>query len=187
MASFQARPDAVTRWAGKDGANEMRKVLAALLVTTMTVTGCGTVRDSRLNPFNWFGGSRDVAASPAGATANPLIPARGLTSRAEVVYKGQTVEQITDLAVDRMTNGAIIRAKGLAQRSDAFNLRLVRDETAPAGTLSYALQAEYPPASRTTIRRPREVIVALHLTEQDLEGVRMIRVTGLTNARESRR
>lgn len=174
--------------AGKNGASDMRRMLAALLVVTTTVAGCGTVRESRLNPFNWFGGSREVAAGPETSDINPLIPRQsGFFARSEVGYRGQSVEQVTELVVDRMSGGAIIRAKGLAQRTDAFNVRLVRDEGAPQGTLAYALQAEYPRASRDTIQRQREVIVAVHLTDQELEDVRVIRVTGKTNAREARR
>jgi len=36
----------------------MRKTFSAILVSTLVLTGCATVRDSRVNPFNWFGTAR---------------------------------------------------------------------------------------------------------------------------------
>lgn len=40
----------------------MRKAVLAGLAAVMVVTGCASVRDSRLNPFNWFGRSKEERA-----------------------------------------------------------------------------------------------------------------------------
>ena len=167
----------------------MRKVVAALLVTTLTVSACGSIRESRFNPFNWFGASRATAADTAPeGEVNPLIPRRsGFFARSEAGYQGQTLASVTELVVERLPGGAVIRVEGMAQRADAYNIRLVRDESAPDDTLAYALQAEFPRPSRDTIQRQRRVITAVHLSDQDLDGIRRIRVTGLENAREARR
>ena len=41
----------------------MRKTFSAILVSTLVLTGCATVRDSRVNPFNWFGNARSRAVA----------------------------------------------------------------------------------------------------------------------------
>ena len=74
----------------------MRKTILALLASTLLVSACGTVRDSRINPLNWFGPARSVEAAPAEST-NPLIPQRsGLFARRAVevdTYEGRPFEQ----------------------------------------------------------------------------------------------
>jgi hypothetical protein len=170
----------------------MRKPVVAALVLTMTLSACGAVRDSRLNPFNWFGGSREVAGdvqtADGTAQANPLIPQRrGAFRRPDAVYMGQPLDQVTELRIERVADGAIVRVQGIAQRADAYDIRLVPQPTERAGELHYQLQGEFPELTRSTIRLQRPVTVAIHLTDQELEGVRRIRVSALRNARESRR
>ena len=36
----------------------MFKPFTALLLASFVLSSCGTVRDSRVNPFNWFGRSQ---------------------------------------------------------------------------------------------------------------------------------
>ena len=42
----------------------MRKFLPVVLIAAIGLSGCGYVRDSRLNPFNWFGQSSSRPATP---------------------------------------------------------------------------------------------------------------------------
>ena len=53
----------------------MRLTLSALLISSMALGGCAAVRDSRVNPFNWFGGSRSeaVATAPTDADATKVL------------------------------------------------------------------------------------------------------------------
>lgn len=164
----------------------MRKILLALVVTSMTVSACGAVRDSRINPFNWFGKSR-AAAMPA-ENANPLIPQRrgSILGNRETPYQGVRIGQITDVKVERVGDGAIIRVHGVAQRVDAYNLKLIARETKTPSVVEFELLAEFPAGSQT-VAGTRPVVAARHLSTQDLEGVRIIRVLGGTNAREVRR
>ena len=50
----------------------MRNLTSALLVSALVLGGCGAVRESRFNPFNWFGRA-DVQPVDT-AQSNPLIP-----------------------------------------------------------------------------------------------------------------
>ena len=166
----------------------MRRPLVALLVLSMTLGACGAVRESRLNPFNWFGASREAPVeAQQQANANPLIPRRRGLRRPEPVFVGRPLQQVTALAVERVADGAIIRVQGVAQRADAYDISLVAQPTERADVLHYELQAAFPELTRSTIRLPRPVTVALHLTDQELEGIRQIRVSAAQNARVTRR
>ena len=170
----------------------MRRPLVALLVLSMTLSACGAIRESRMNPFNWFGSSREVPAGvdPASTgAANPLIPQRrtNMFRRDETIYLGQKLDQVTELRIERVADGAIIRVDGIAQRADAYDIRLVPVPTERPDELHFELQGEFPELTQSTIRLPRPVVVATHLTDQDLAGIRRIRVSAARNARESRR
>lgn len=167
----------------------MRRPLVALLVLSTTLTACGSIRESRVNPFNWFGASREARTVEAPAQTNPLIPQRTRSAlrRPEPVFQGQALDQVTTLEVERVSDGAIVRVEGIAQRADAYDITLVPVPTERTGELHFALQAQFPELTNRTIRLPRPVVVATHLTEQELVGVRTIRVSAARNARETRR
>lgn len=172
----------------------MSKSLSLLLAATLVLSACGTIRDSRVNPFNWFGQSRSVAVEPKEQT-NPLIPTRsGLfaTARAEEeIYQGRPFDQVLDLTIERVPGGAIIRATGLAQRQGIYDVRLTpanEEEEAVDGVLTYRLEGILPDTrTRVGTQPTREVIAARQVTDQTLRGVRVIRVEGQRNAREARR
>ncbi|OAN74611.1 hypothetical protein A8B82_17790 [Sulfitobacter sp. EhC04] len=173
----------------------MRKTLTVLAVLTLTLSACGAIRESRVNPFNWFGQSRSVATAAAPEQTNPLIPRRGgFFSRAgkeEVAYLGRPFEQVTDLTVERIPGGAIIRATGLAARQGIYAVQLTpeNDEQEPVdGVLTYRLEGVRPDKNTPVGTKPtREVTAGRKLTDQQLRNVRVIRVEGALNAQETRR
>ena len=173
----------------------MRKTLSILLISTLTLTACGTVRDSRINPFNWFGQSRSVPLQKE--NTNPLIPEKqggglfaGLRER-NALYVGLPFEQVKDLTIERVPGGAIIRATGLAARQGYYAVQLTpanEDELPVDGVLTYRLEGVRPDKNTRVGTEPtREVIAARRVTDQDLQGVRSIRVEGQLNALVSRR
>lgn len=172
----------------------MRKTLPLLLAATLVLTACAGIRDSRVNPFNWFGQSRSERIEPA-ANTNPLIPrGGGLFARARAqdnVYLGRPFEQVTDLTIERVPGGAIIRATGLAARQGIYAVQLTpenEEEEAVNGTLTYRLEGIRPSRPTPVGTVPtREVIAARRVTDQQLQGVRRIRVEGQLNAQVARR
>ncbi|HKL65850.1 MAG TPA: hypothetical protein VJ886_07050 [Roseovarius sp.] len=171
------------------------------LAAAGVLAGCGGFRDSRINPRNWFGRSRSRRRDEAAAAdpnANPLIPEEeedGLfdairNRRKDAPYPGTLVAEVSALAVERATGGAIIRVRGLAAQQDVYDVRLIPDTPggAPAGgVLGYELRAVHAPLSAATDSRPREVQTAVFVTDKTLESVREIRVRGARNERTSRR
>ncbi len=173
----------------------MRKTLTLLLVSSLALGACGTVRDSRINPFNWFGPARSEPVTATEVSTNPLIPrSSGLFSRpllSEVTYAGQPFQQVTDLTVERVPGGAIIRATGLAERQGIYAVQLTPEnleERPVEGVLTYRLEGVTPERATPVGTPPtREVTAARRLTNQQLAGVRTIRVEGQLNALVARR
>ena len=167
-----------------------KKLLFALLVATTGLSACST----RLNPFNWFGRSEEVAVSAADPKeVNPLIPTKresGLFSRPEAAYAGTPVLQIKELAVERVPGGAIIRAVGVSRVQGAYDVALkARDGGVPQkGVLTFDfLAVQNQKATQGGPEATRLLTGAIQMTDQQLEGVRTIRIAGESNARQVRR
>lgn len=166
----------------------MRIFLPILLLSVSVLAGCST----NANPVNWF--NRDAPdediLEPIDAD-NPLIPdTSGLLRRdeSELGFQGSTIDAITDLIVERVPGGILIRATGRAGTQGVFNARLTplnEDELPEDGVLTYALQAENKQLGGGA-PETREVIVGRKLTDQEISEVRTIRVEGLQNALERR-
>lgn len=176
-------------------AGPMRISLSALLVASLALGACGSVRDSVLNPGNWFdrSTSEPIEAVDEGPV-NPLIPKKsGIWGRNEErdTYEGRPFDEIVELKVERVPGGAIIRATGRADRQGSYSVQLtpiVEDETPIDGVLTYRLEGVKPDFNTAVGSAPtREVTAARQLTDQELRGVRSIRVEGVRNARTARR
>jgi len=164
----------------------MRFLTVSLLIAFFGLSACS----SNWNPVNWFGSSKEVAVESSTA-ANPLIPVKtGMFSRPDEEYPGIPVAKVTELKVERVANGALIRATGVAYVQGAFNVRLVpqNDGIPVSGVLTFEMQAVHPRRSTSAgSEKTREVIVAYRMTDQQLQGVRSIKVAATENARQSRR
>ncbi len=176
----------------------MRILTISFLVATMTLTSCGGIRDSRVNPLNWFGSAQ---SGPVQQTApeeiNPLIPdtaSRGLfdSLREQAdIYVGTPVDQIKSLVVEAIPGGAIIRVTGVTDVLGVYDVRLTKtneDDVAEDGVLTYQLQGIRPArATRGGTERTRTVVAARRLSASQLAGTRVIRVEGLRNAQTTAR
>lgn len=162
----------------------MRIIVLCLAIAVMGVSAC----NSRYNPVNWFGGSEELPEE--GSSTNPLIPKKSGMSRPEESYPGIPVASISELKVERVAGGALIRATGVAYVQGAFNVQLQpQNKGEPVnGVLTFDLMAIHPGNGYAGgPDKTREVIVAHSLTDQQLEGVRTIKVVANTNARQARR
>ncbi|WP_420002656.1 hypothetical protein [Arenibacterium sp. LLYu02] len=172
----------------------MRITLGALLVGTLVLSSCGGWRDSRINPTNWFGKSRESRFETPAENVNPLLPQEeeklnlGGKPDDENAAPDFTIVQIKDLSIARTATGAIVTATGEAARDGGYNAQLIATDPQPEGVLEYTFRLSYP-AKATLAGTPvtRSIVAAVSLTNQDLAGVRLIRVVGQENARESRR
>ena len=169
----------------------MRIILTTALVSALALPGCGGGSGgSAYNPLNWFGKSRNATVAPE--AKNALIPQKSGLRRERAAPEGVTVAQILALAIEPAAGGAILRVTGLSPTLGAYDVRLVPEFDleidGPLQTLEYSLKTEYSTRSRPAApQRSRELTAAVFLSDEDLEGVREIRVSGTENARSIRR
>ena len=173
-------------------AGPMRKTVSVLLVSTLVLSACGGFRDSRVNPFNWFGRGEPAPVAATSEETNPLIPTRsGLfrSNRDRDAYLGEPIDSISDLVIERVPGGAIIRATGVAARQGVYDVQLTpaNDEMVVEGVLTYRLEGLRQGGTAQGTPATREVIVARKVTDQTLAGARTIRVEAARNALQSRR
>ncbi|MEM8803240.1 MAG: hypothetical protein AAGF55_11965 [Pseudomonadota bacterium] len=150
--------------------------IAVFLVTATVLSGCATVSESRLNPFNWFGSSESSEA-PAAAPVDVNADPRPL------------VEQVTGLTIEVTPSGAIIRATGLPPTQGWHIAELVAVNDRPVdGVLQYRFHAVAPldPTPVSTVES-RELRVADAISEAELAATRVIQVIGARNIQTVRR
>ena len=144
-----------------------------MTLSAALLAGCGS---SKLNPFNWFGGSKSEKVDVLDY---------------EVARDGrQMVDQVLSFKIDRTPGGAILRAVGLPPTQGYWDAELVaqNDGKPEKGVLTFEFRIEEPTAfERTGTPVSREVVVAYFITNNSLTGVRSIRIRGVRNARSVRR
>lgn len=154
----------------------MRKALGGVLIATLLLGGCSAARESRLNPFNWFGA--DAAAEPGQAAP---APTRAADPR-------PLVADIVSARLEPIPGGAILHAVGLPPAQGYWQADLVEEPGATAGRRIYSLRAQGPLVARPAAgpARAREITAALFLSDQALAGLREIVVEGATGSRRLR-
>lgn len=191
LASFHPGPNEIGE--GKETrAAAMRSILILTVASTLIVSGCGGWRDARVNPSNWFGGSRPAPVeADASATANPLIPERRsiLQRDRSERYDGTLVAEITALAVEPTSTGAIVSVTGLTDRQGAFDVRLVGDNDGEPvdGLLRFSLRALQPGDQGVGTGTARTVRAGAYVSQNVLERTTRIEVLGARNSLVTRR
>lgn len=157
----------------------MGRQLATLLILTLALGGCGQIRDSRVNPFNWFGGAQQAAPT--------LTPSGGYAVAAQ--DPRPLVAEVTGLRVQPVQGGALITATGLPPTQGWWGAELLAEPLPQAeGLLAAPQELRFrfvlaPPFTPQDVSIPqsREVSVGLFLSHQALRGISRITVTGASN------
>ncbi|MEM9522961.1 MAG: hypothetical protein AAF982_03040, partial [Pseudomonadota bacterium] len=110
----------------------MSKRVALALALVSVAGACGMVRESRLNPFNWFG--QDQSETAAVSEDGP-VDARPL------------VDRIMSVNIERVSGGIIVRATGLPPWQGYYDIALtpMNGGLPIDGVLRFAFRA-FPPA-----------------------------------------
>ena len=175
----------------------MRILTTTVLISALALGACDTIYDSVVNPVNWFGKGRSSnSAAEQSSNTNPLIQESKRGGRfqrkdREVVYLGKPIDQVTNLVIERVPGGAVIRATGLTAVQGLSLVQLppsTEAETPINGVLTYGVEGVFPVFNESVgSTHTRTVVAARALTDQELAGVRSIRVEGASNAQTSRR
>ena len=151
----------------------MKRTVLAGMAAVLVLAGCGAIRESRLNPFNWFGRSEaraTVAIAAAPADLRALAP------------------EILAMTVEPYPGGAIVKATARTPTQGWWDAELVARDTDENGVLVYEFRL-FPPLAATPAgtAQSREVTAAASISDIKLQGVTEIVVQGEGNARASRR
>ncbi len=155
----------------------MKRLITACLIATIAVAGCARVRDSKLNPFNWFGRSK--------AEQTVVVDSNGIPQDPRPL-----VQQVTALDVARQPGGAIVRASGLPPTQGWWEAELLpeNDGIAVDGVLTYRFVVKQPlEATRSSTPQSRELTAAVYLSDIRLQDVRKIVVQGASNSMSTSR
>lgn len=139
----------------------------------LAVAGCAGVRQSKLNPFNWFKKSepRETIVLPEQkGDPRPLV------------------EAVLSMQVEPIPGGAVVRARGVTPTQGWWDAELVPLEVDDKGVLVYEFRL-LPPAGKADVntQTSREIDVAIYISDVKLQYVSEIVVQGATNARSARR
>ncbi|MDO8884007.1 MAG: hypothetical protein U0934_01925 [Pseudotabrizicola sp.] len=151
----------------------MKRPVTAALVAVLVLTSCGPVRDSRLNPFNWFGRSERVETiSPLQEKRDPRL----------------LVADVVSLTIEPYSGGAIVRATGVMETQGWWQVELVEVKGDDPTHLVLDFRT-LPPVTQTAVGtvRSREVTAAMTVSPRRLEDISRITVQGERSARTTRR
>lgn len=139
----------------------------------VAVAGCAGVRQSKLNPFNWFRKSQPRETI--------VLPGKKEDPR-------QLVDTVLSMTVEPIPGGAVVRARGVTPTQGWWDAELVPQELDDKGILVYEFRL-LPPPDRADVntQQSREIDVAIYISDVKLEAVREIVVQGASNARSARR
>jgi len=152
----------------------MTRTILAILAISLTVSACGRIRDSRINPFNWFGRDRTETVA--------------VTDEALLRDPRPFVAEVLSLKIEPTPEGAIIRVVGLPTLQGYWNAELVEIERDDLSTLTYEFRVTPPPfQTRQSTQRSREIIVAKEVSTNRLNKIRTITVIGQSNRRAVKR
>lgn len=164
----------------------MRTSVLILLTSTLALSAC----QSRVNPVNWFGKDRADAVI---TESNPLIPDQTEEGRSffaqeqAVAFVGLPIAKVSNLEVHSVTEGQLVVAVGVSSVHGTHDARLVPRGRPENGILTLDFMA-VPPAEPITggSDLTREITAASVLTDQQMAGVRTIRVAASGNTLEQR-
>lgn len=139
----------------------------------LALAGCGGLRQSKLNPFNWFRKSRPRETI--------VLPGKKDDPR-------PMVDTVLSMTVEPIPGGAVVRARGVTPTQGWWDAELVPQELDDKGVLVYEFRL-MPPLGKPDVntQQSREIDVAIYISDVKLEAVREIVVQGTSNARSARR
>ncbi|MBL4928644.1 hypothetical protein [Fuscibacter oryzae] len=155
----------------------MRLSLTLALIAATSLSACG-FGQSRLNPLNWFGRSKEV----------PVAAAPEVVGKAAVDDGRQLVQSVLSMTVEPNPGGAIITATGLPPSQGWWKAELVALPVDDKGVLVLEFRVAQPPEPWPAgTQWSREITAGYSLSNIKLQNISEIVVQGETNARASRR
>lgn len=155
----------------------MKTPVQVLTCLALTLAGCAGVRDSRINPMNWFGASRAEERADLGRTSN-------------VIDNRPMVGEVSAMVIERTSSGAIVRAEAVMPVAGYWDPELLAENFGRPqnGVLTLRFVAAAPREAIPAQNIAARTITAVYtLNQAQLDTVAEIVVTGQNNSRRARR
>lgn len=151
---------------------------AIICLAGSLLTGCSTIKESRVNPMNWFG------ATATAATTDSLIPTENALTRSRraPAYAGVPIAQLQSVALRNAIGGKILEVQALSARLGASDLRFIDVPNNDPRVREIRLHAVTPTRAGVGTIAARSVTAAKFFTDQDLAGLTKITVLSGTNS-----
>jgi hypothetical protein len=158
----------------------MRATLPNALILVLLLGGCSGLRESRVNPFNWFAGTPSEG------------PAETIVEQDPSEIGTVLIDQITDIRMEPVQGGALLRVTGQMASQGGWDAQLKAPKKAlgspPENSLVVRFLVRQPPVPQpTSSAASRSVTAALFIDRDRLEELRTITVQGAQNTQSLRR
>ena len=152
----------------------MLRKLGVLVVISVALTSCARVSESKLNPLNWFDRAPEATAGET-VQRKPLVPAQ---AEVTIIDARVLIETLTSAYLEPSSDGAILRATGVAASQGHFNAELVLVDIT-SGVLTYDFRVERPTGYEAIgSAASRQITVATVIDAASLRRVRGVVVRG---------
>ena len=152
----------------------MLRKLGILVVISVALTGCARVSESKLNPLKWFDRAPEATAGET-VQRKPLVPAQ---AEVTIMDARVLIETLTSAYLEPSSDGAILRATGVAASQGYFNAELVLVDIT-SGVLTYDFRVERPTGYEAIgSAASRQITVATVIDAASLRRVRGVVVRG---------
>ena len=160
----------------------MHLYIPLVLCATISLTGCVRVMDSRLNPLNW---SDQSTSAPLSGTTDrpPLVP---INRETRIIDNRSSIQKVTSIAVEKLPNGAIVRATGVTRIQGQFNAQLIPISN-EFGILTLLFLIEEIAGTEKSSVSSHQITVARILKFAELENIHTIRIQSATNQQSKSR
>ena len=151
------------------------RTFVSIVILSLALSGCSSIRNSKVNPLNWFNGETQ-------STQKSLIPEENmLRRRPKVVYAGIPVYFVTAAALEKTLDGKILRIDAKSDRIGAADIRIEDLPDQGDGILRVVVKAVTPLGAPVGSERAREIAAARFFSQQDLEKYKAIDVNSANN------
>jgi hypothetical protein len=151
------------------------RAVGSIVILSLMLSGCSTIRDSRVNPLNWFKNDEPAARKS-------LIPEENRILKRNVApYAGTPVYFVTAAAMEPTLDGKLLRITAQTDRMGAAEVRIEDMADQGDGIVRVVIKAVVPAGAPVGTEANRTITAARFFSAQDLIGLKAIDVNSANN------
>jgi hypothetical protein len=152
------------------------RAIGSILILSLALSSCTSLRNSRVNPLNWF-------KPETSAGKKSLIPQESMLRRKpKVIYAGTPVHVINLATFEPTIDGKILRIAAQTASMGASDIRIETLDDQGDGVMRLVVKAVLPAGAPTGTDKNRAISAARFFSNQDLEKYKTFEVSGANNS-----